>query len=37
MTIKQMMVASALTVMAVGGPTYGAERKILGEYFTQPN
>ncbi len=37
MKTKELVVALALTMMALGAPATGAERKILGEYFTQPN
>jgi len=35
--MKQTVAAVALVVMAVAASGTAAERKILGEYFTQPN
>lgn len=37
MHTRQVVAAMALVMVAVGGPAIGADRKILGEYFTQPN
>ena len=36
MNKKHLVAAAAVVVMAVGVTAIGADRKILGEYFTQP-